>query len=360
MRTLFVKQSGDPFGPWSPVEYRREDPESILRKFYYKPTMWEMTCCLQADWKIVPSHGDGVFNRYVARFERLARLLAGHQTGVVAVSAIDFSAYDVVISIEACLTEDLTSRYPDTLFLYFMNEHDNDEYAEQLKTPAAGYDYFCDHMCGGPGAGEARSLSMPYLRAPDVVRHIFPRYGFPVGPPRVWIDARSIARAALHDSAALWTPSCDRYVAALAAEHGVEILYRANIYRDYYDVQDPSNHDAWCYYADMRRADYFIGVAATGAGQALCDGASLGLACVGTPALAYHRMTCAPAALCDDLASSVALVKRWHDDRSVRASVLEHQDAALALEMRQGPVERLEQARRRKLAPHGRSSAARS
>ena len=57
MRTLFLKQHVDPFGPWHPVEYRREDPASILGKFYYKPTLWEMTCCLQADWQIVPGHG---------------------------------------------------------------------------------------------------------------------------------------------------------------------------------------------------------------------------------------------------------------------------------------------------------------
>ena len=360
MRTLFVKQSGDPFGPWRSVEYRRESPEAILEKFYYKPTMWEMTCCLRADWKIIPSHGSGVFNRYVAGLERLARLLAAHQTDVVAPESIEFSAYDVVISTEACLTEELTARFPRTLFLYFMNEHDNREYGEQKTTAAAGYDHFLDHMCGTPRGDDPPSLPMPYLRAPDVVRKIFPRRGKATGRPRIWVDARSIARAALDDERALWTGACDRYAGALGAEHEVDVLYRPTIYRDYYDVQDPASRDAWHYYSNMREADYFIGIAATGAGQALCDAASLGLACVGTPALVYHRMTCVPGALCADLSSAIALVKRWHQDRTLRASIVACQDAALDLQMRQEPVWRLELARGRKLASRPRLAPVRS
>lgn len=120
------------------------------------------------------------------------------------------------------------------------------------------------------------------------------------------------------------------------------VFYRANIYRDYYDVQDPSIRDAWGYYMAMRQADYFIGLAAVGAGQALCDAASLGLACVGTPALVYHRMICAPPSLCTDLDRAIALVKQVHRDPSFRASIVASQDVALDLKMREAPLRRLE------------------
>jgi hypothetical protein len=360
MRTLFLKQSIDPFGPWRPVDYRYEDPASILEKFYYKPTLWEMTCLLQADWKIIPSRGTGVFNRYVAQFPRLAKLLARHQTEVVSPDSIDFAAYDIVISTEACLTESLTARFPHTLFLYFMNEHDNQEYNEQRNAPDAAYDYFLDHMCGvtAERVGDfPLSIPMPYLRAPAVVRKIFPRDRDRAARPQIWIDARYIARAALGSARALWTERCDQYAHELRAKHEVEIFYRSNIYRDYYDVQDPSSRDAPGYYADMRHADYFIGLTATGAGQALCDAASLGLACVGTPLLVYHRMTCVPQALCADLGPAISLVKQWHHDERLRASIVASQDAAIDLNMRQRPLRCLELARAKKRKPSARRSA---
>jgi hypothetical protein len=350
MRTLIVKQTGDPFGPWSPVVYGREAPGSILSKFCYKPTMWEMTCRLRADWSIVPSHGSGVFNRYVAQFDGLARLLAAHQTGVVAADSIDFSRYDVVISTEACLPEAVTARFPRTLFAYFMNEHDNGEYNEQKHAPATAYDRFLDHMCGVTGGDAGLSIPFPYLRAREVVRCLFPRRPVAGGPPRIWIDARSLAQGALGDATALWTPTCDEFARALAAEHGVDVRYRANIYRRYYDVPDPSTRDAWQYYAAMGQADYFIGLAAAGAGQALCDAASLGLACVGTPALVYHRLICVPEALCADLGSAIGRVKDWHRSRSRHASVTTSQDEALDLHMAQAPLRRLGFARALKLA----------
>ncbi|MBI4263335.1 MAG: hypothetical protein HY657_03080 [Acidobacteria bacterium] len=338
-RTLFVKQSFDPFGPWSPVDWAAETPASILRKFLYKVTLWEMTCVLQADWRIVRPTAPSPFSEYVARLEHLAGLLATWQTQTVDLTTIDFGEYELVISLEPCIPPTVIDRFPSTAFAYFLNEHRNQTYGEHLASRAAGYRTFLDHMCGDVPA-RSSALPMPYLRAPDIARGRAP-VRTAAARPRVWVEARTLLDAALGDPRAVWTERCDELAATLADRHGVEIRYRPTIYRGFYNVPDPASNDAQEYLDALAAADSFISLSAAGAGQTLCDAASLGLPCVGTKALVYHRMICAPAATTTSLELALATVGRWHDRPGRRAAVVEHQDARLAKVMRKDPLRAL-------------------
>jgi len=51
----------------------------------------------------------------------------------------------------------------------------------------------------------------------------------------------------------------------------------------------------------MAACSYYVNLIACGAGQGLCDAASLGLICFGSPKLPYHKTICHPVCLCNDL-----------------------------------------------------------
>src|SRR4029077_8963659 len=98
-----------------------------------------------------------------------------------------------------------------------------------------------------------------------------------------------------------------------------------------YGIADPPAWgDAAHYFEAMVRCKYYVAVGTiAGAGQALCDAASLGLICIGQQDKSYHRLICHPAALC---ASMIELPRRMRaiaGSRDLQMEVLAWQEAAL-------------------------------
>ena len=54
LKVAFIKQVLDVHGPWSTVLWKDTTPRQLLDVWPGKATFWEMTCCLQADWYVIP------------------------------------------------------------------------------------------------------------------------------------------------------------------------------------------------------------------------------------------------------------------------------------------------------------------
>jgi hypothetical protein len=305
-RILFVKQEIDVFGPWRSITWENETPISVLNTFLYKPTFWEMTGFLRADWRIVPRNDDNhYYQNYIKPYPRVCGLLERHQTDICRLEEIPFENYDLVIANEPCIPLSTISRFPQTRFFYFLNEHST-IYVQQKLSPRPGYAAFLDHMCGEIGEPGTRALDMPYLRAPDMVRKCFPRVRH-IERPRIWLDARTVIRET--GSPGVWPPACDQFVKSLQSVDW-DISCRSELYQRHYNIPEPGHDDAAAYYGALSGADFFIGIAAAGAGQSLCDAASLGLVYIGTPRLIYHRLICHPKCLCENLEGALNLALR--------------------------------------------------
>jgi hypothetical protein len=222
-----------------------------------------------------------------------------------------------------------------------MNEHSNLDYRNQLESSAAGYASFLDHMCSTISQGETPTsavINFPYLRSPCDVRALFPSPSLRARPPRIWLEARTIILAATGEREGLWTPECDEYLLSLNQRFDVEIRSRSRLYKQYYNVQDPSMPDAISYLRDMRRADFFIGSNAVGAGQSLADAASLGLLCFGTSKLVYHRMICPDFNLDMPLEETIETTRRLWENPQELFSAIAKQDDRLTRKMIKSPV----------------------
>ena len=268
-----------------------------------------MTGFLRADWRIVPTIDESdnhYYQGYIKPFPRVCRLLEQHQTDICRIEEISFEHYDLVVANEPCVPLSTIKNFPQTEFVYFMNEHwPGPVYIQEKLNTRPGYAAFLDHMCGEIGEPGTRAVHMPYLREPEMVRKCFPRTP-QMERPRIWLDARTVLRET--GSSGVWTLACDKFVEHLQQSVDLDISYRSHLYRRHYNVSQPGHDDAAAYYREISRADFFIGTGASGAGQSLCDGASLGLVCIGTPQLIYHRLICHPKCICENFEDSLRVV----------------------------------------------------
>jgi hypothetical protein len=339
-RILLVKEHVDVFGPCQPVTSAEVTPRALLNLFPFKPTFWETTTLLQSDWAIVHAEGQSGQRSYVESLPHLRPLIERQRDTAVRLADLDLSSYDIVISIEPCLMAVRQSCEANNRF-YFHNEHSNEWYNRSRRELAPGYVAFLDHMCGATdvtGENYPCSISFPYLRDPQTMRGCFPSKSNSAHPA-AWVDARTIMLQANGSPLGKWTEACDEYLRSLELESGIRIITRGEIYRNYYNVS--STADAAAYLEDMSGADYFISIAASGAGQSLCDAASLGLVCFGSPDLVYHRMICQPERLNHSLWSALASAADLYGSAARMSAAIRQQDAALRLEFQFEPVKRL-------------------
>jgi hypothetical protein len=340
-RVLIVKEHVDVFGPDRPVQFAKTAPRALLELFPFKVTYWETSTLLRSDWIIVRSQMDSLQRSYVESIKHLAPIIENQCRFAIPLSELDTSQYDILISLEPCLSP-LRQLFRRRHWFYFHNEHLNERYEESNALPSRPYGGFLDHMCGGKtnntDVDNSRrfSIAFPYLRDPETVRTFFPRKRGSTKPV-AWVDARSIMFEANGSWAGTWSAACDRHLQKLESETGIRIVTRSQIYNDFYNAAG----DAAAYLEEMSQADFYVGIATGGPGQALCDAASLGLVCFGTDKLIYHTMICTPDRLCSSVVGGLTSAMKVYESADKMLAAIREQDTALHQSFQHAPLRRL-------------------
>jgi hypothetical protein len=323
MRVALVKQLYDVFGPWRSVKWDDARPGRLFDCWPGKPVYWEMTCLLQADWYVIPQQ---VTTAYI--FDAVLSV-PGRRQMIEAYSdalrELPIEAYDVVITLDPVLRRESRT---GALFAYYAQEHWDPLYRRSLRKPAAPYDLFLDHMLTAPAVlGRLpAAVGFPYLRSREVARAEF---GTDDKLDMLWLEARAVMALAMSDA---WNEQCAAAMQRLSTIVGLPVVSKKHGVREApYAVSDPPVWgDGRDYLRELGRCRYFASFGRlAGAGQALCDAASLGCICVGERGRAYHELVCHPGALCDDMFDVPAVLKRLVESESLRSEVQEWQDAAL-------------------------------
>lgn len=338
-RFAFIKQSLDVFGPWASVPWSAHNPKEIFAVWPGKATLWEMTCALQADWYIIPQSVDTDYTRDVSRRSpALREWMTPYVRDVIDLSRIPFDRYDVVISFDPILTQ---ASNPKPLYAYYANEHWDDAYTSSLRCPRQGYDLFLAHMMDA--AIELRelpqSVSFPYLRAPLLMRSIFPTQK----EESIWVDWRTLAGLA---GSELWNSACIETARQFEKEIGVEVRWKEYGSTAYGIENPPRWGDGLQYLQEMAACNYYLGLGrVSGAGQALCDAASLGSICFGEKNKIYPEMVCHPSCLCDGFRDVGTILRRVLESKDLQAEILARQDEALHKYFWEYPMHIMEEAR---------------
>jgi hypothetical protein len=341
LRVAFIKQLFDVHGPWSSVRWKDTTPRGLLEVWPGKATFWEMTCCLQADWYIVPQQLTSDYTRQVMRYLGGADIISRHTRGVVAPEEIPVDQYDLVVTFDPIWPVPADS---PTLFAYFVVEHWDRLYQDALRAPLGRYDLFLAHMMDAPKevAALPQPLAFPYLRDPDTVRAAFPA----AKEDAVWADFRTLTTLGMADNYGLWAASGHAAAKRLEQALGLPIRYRASFNEHPYGISDPPVWgDAANYFDEMAGCKYYVAVGTiNGAGQAICDAASLGCLCIGQQEKAFHRAICHPAALCAHMMELPRRLKAIAGSPDLQEEVRAWQDAALRDSFQRRPLSLLEEA----------------
>lgn len=323
MKTALIKQAQELHGPWSSVLWQQTSPEKLLEIWPWKATYWEMTCLLEADWYVISENVPTFHNRRL--FSEHPEFLKSleHVDNTVSIEEIPFDEYDLIITFDPVIR-----RVPHTkaLMAYFLNEHNDPLYKQSQRKVVWGYDLFLAHMIDGPATltGLPQAISFPYLRAPKVARAIFNEEK----EEAVWADWRTLTTLGmtdyLEDKSAAITQRLEEYL-------HVPVRHGSQLFTTFYGVHDkPRWGDPALFLQKLSRCKYYVGVGrAGGAGQGLCDAASLGLICFGEKNKVFHRLTCHPACLCEDMVELPIKVKKVLQSSDLQAEILDWQDRAL-------------------------------
>lgn len=344
MKVALVKQILDFHGPWSGVSWHRTHPGKMLEEWPAKVTYWGMTCLLKADWFVTPQIRDTDFTHWsVLKQPGRAGIFHKHAGSPVRPEDIPFEAYDLVISFDPFLRPPKNSR---TLFAYFLNEDADSLYRPSLRRPVSGYDLFLAHMMdAGDGLrGLPQAVNFPYAQDPRAAAI----FSAKKDEDAVWADWRTLVLLGMEELHR-WTGAAEKAAARLEELLEMPVFFNGNFSRTAFHVTDPP---AWGsparYMESLGRCRYYISVGREGgAGQGVCDAASLDCICIGDRhkhVRAYHRLICHPECLCSDLAEMPRRLRRVMRSADLRAEVLAWQRDALERHFVKKPLALLGQA----------------
>jgi hypothetical protein len=341
VRVAFIKQVLDVHGPWSTVLWENTSPRNLLDVWPGKATFWEMTCCLQADWYIIPQQLSSDYTQEVLKYLGGTELISTHTRNVVAPEKIPIQQYDLVITFDPILDVPVDS---PTLFAYFVVEHWDRLYKEARHKPRSQYDLFLAHMLDATEkiTSLPQALSFPYLRDPDTVRAVFPAEK----AEAVWADFRTLTTLGMAKNYGMWVDTGHAAAKRLEETLLLPVRYKASFNEQPYGISDPPAWgDAASYFDEMARCRYYVAVGTiAGAGQAICDAASLGCLCIGQEKKAFHHLICHPAALCASMIELPRRLRAITGSRDLQEEIRGWQDAALRDFFQRRPLALLEEA----------------
>lgn len=357
MRVAFIKQVLDVHGPWSTVLWENTTPRRLLDVWPGKATFWEMTCCLQADWYVIPQQLSSDYAQEVKRYLNGAEIVSRHTRNVMSPGEIPVDNYDLVITFDPIWTVPADS---PTLFAYFVVEHWDRLYQESLRAPLGRYDLFLAHMLDAPKTLSSlpQSLAFPYLRDPDAVHAVFPAEK----EEAVWADFRTLTTLGMSENYGMWVATGHGAATRLEETLRLPVRYKSGFNESPYGISDPPAWgDTVSYFDAMARCRYYVAVGTiAGAGQAICDAASLGCLCIGQQEKAFHRLICHPAALCAGMVELPRRLRAIAGSRDLQEEVRAWQDAALRDFFQRSPLGLLEEAISIKAGGRARRGAARA
>jgi len=324
MKVAFVKYKYDVFGPWSTILWEDTSPIDLFNIWPSKVALWEMSCLLEADWYVVSEANlKSDYLKGSLKDSRRVKIVDKYVKKVISQYKIPYERYDIVISLDPILD---VPEISNTLFGYFLNEHWDRLYYRSLKKPLNKYDLFLAHMLDAKSelTNLCQAVSFPYLYSQEVARNIF---GLKK-EEKVWVDWRTLTTLSQTET---WKKETEEAAKRLQYYLSYPVFHKGDFNKKPLGISDPPLWgDAYNYLKEMAKCKYYIGVGRLGgAGQALCDAASLECICIGDMARPYHRLVCHPELLCKDLFDLVGKFKKVLNSFSLQNEAIIYQQQAL-------------------------------
>lgn len=334
MKICIVKQPYVTEFTWESVRFTT--PHNLLDKFICRSQNISLLIGLKGDVWVVEDGAviSDTFRNLIDKTPRaIEALYQSHRA--VPLSSIPWHEYDVVLSADQIIPNNIIRRYPNILWCYFEQEHLLPSFKRSAKKPDYAYDLFLNHRLSSSRELNKlpQSITFPYTANPSIIKDLLrPIYGV-----AVFLDSYMIRDH---------VKNLENKVAEYKNKCGLPIKHpRPWDFVNSYGcvgrklIKKTSEH-----LADMARCKYFLLVRHGGIGQGAIEAASLGLIVISDSNEIYSRLMCHPTCLVQPRNYDAALAKvRLIESRlELQKEIRQFQDTALREHFWSKPIKLLE------------------
>ncbi|MHC4790384.1 MAG: FkbM family methyltransferase [Planctomycetota bacterium] len=321
MKICIVKQPYVTEYTWQSVRFTSAC--DLMDKFILRSQNFCLVAGLKADIWVV-DEGPIISDTYKHLKQNHPRgieaLYSSHKT--VTWSDIPWSEYDIVISADQIIPDDIIRKYPATLWCYFEQEHTLPSFARSAKKPDGAYDLFLNHHLSSSIQLERlpQSIAFPYTANHDIMTKLLT----PTNEPKVFLDSHMIRGN---------PDNIGQIVADYEKKCGLPVKYPQpwDFANSYECVGKKLTKKTSEHLKDIARCKYFLLVRKAGIGQGAVEAASLGLIVISDSNEIYSQLLCHPACFVLPMNYDQALqkVRSIEADPALQKEILEHQKTAL-------------------------------
>ncbi|MBN2272084.1 MAG: hypothetical protein JXN61_15830 [Sedimentisphaerales bacterium] len=340
MKICIVKQSYVTEFTWESVRFT--SARELLDKFILRSQNFSLLAGLRGDVWVVED-GAAISDTHRNLIDRAPRAIEALYKSHKAVSWSDipWHEYDVVLSADQIIPDDIIRQYPDILWCYFEQEHTLPSFAKSAQKPDGAYDLFLNHHLSSPSELKnlPQSIAFPYTSNPDIMRELLS----PARKPVVFLDSHMIRDRLenIEDAAAEYEKKC-----------GLPVKYPRpwDFANSYECVGRKLTKKTSEHLAEMAGCRYFLLVRRGGIGQGAIEAASMGLIVISDSNEIYSRLVCHPACFVRPMNydDALAKVKSIESAPGLQEQIRQFQDKALREHFWNKPVEVLRKGLRMK------------
>lgn len=307
MKSLYLKQIINFFGPWESFDFNEKTPEEIIKTFKTKAGHpFQMILDYKMDCKIVNDFTQFEWLEYFyGENPRLKSYVIENTINPYNLDEINFDKYDFVYTDDPFLSKELLRKNKNTVFGWLASEHWGSNNKNYLY-----YDIFFDHQKKRHNFANNRKL-ISFPRSINNMRNIFN-----ISDKKfIFLDNRSILS--------------ENFNSELNKFSKLKFIKKSKKSESsfYFDPEE-TGKESFNYFNNLATSKYVISNSFRH-GQLFMDGASLGAICIGNNSKYSNLLPIHPLCQVDQESAILALIYEIENDKKLENKILNHQDKVL-------------------------------
>lgn len=319
MKVCILKQPYVTEFTWS--THRWSNAQELLDNFVHRSQNFGLVCETKADIWVVEDGkyvSDTYANLLIRVPDAVEALYRSHTTH--SWNEVPWQEYDVVISLDQIIPDQIITQYPEILWCYYEQEHVMASFRVSANQPYGKYDLFLNHELSSSTFSTTylpRSINFPYLCSSQVFSQV-------VSSEKqdcVYLDSHCIRGIS----------DLKQFRVELRQKFGINVTHSKpwNFNNSYRSVGDKEPSSTQEYLNQVASCKYFLlnRGGPSQIGQSAPEMAALGVILLSDRLQRYSHYLCHPEAWVKprDFDSAAEVIRKIQDNRDLRREILEYQ-----------------------------------
>ena len=346
MKICFVKQTYVPEFTYKSHQWTNEN--DLIDMFVHRVQNFGFACQTKADIWVVE---DGKYISDTYRDLKKTRPDAVKELHknltAVSLDTVPWEEYNIVISMDSILSDDLILKYPKILWCYYEQEHVKGSFKKSAITPFGKYDLFLNHALNSKTTSKTlpTALNFPYLTSRVAFNKVITTRR---RRKRLYLDSHCIRTGKGKDATTI--PDLETFRNKLSVDLDMPISHCKvwNFGSSYIEVAKGTPSTPKEYINELASCKYFLINRTRCIGQAVPEAAAMGVIVLASQNK-YASLICHPETKIESLSSAratdykatVEVIKRLQDNPELQHEIIEYQYVKAKKFFLNGPLDTL-------------------